>query len=183
MGEDFAILVNHKRTHLFALIFKDIQGGKGSECLLFITVLPLNVFSDFSILSLLTVPSCFSALPRETLGSWSYLSIRVEVSSQRLSLSSGVSRRRLYLGPTNGHVLILLGAIVPTQQVPWTVKYIPPLAPRHLSLGSWVFEAVHHSRWYWVSEDFGRHWWCRRLPRNSIGAGSTDGHSTLLPTF
>lgn len=122
-GEVFAILVNHKRTHLFVLSFRDIQGGKGSECLLFITVLTLNVVSDFSVLSLLSVPSRFSAPPGETLGSWSYLSIKAEVSSRRLSLSSGVSRRCLYLGPTNDNALTLLQAVVSIQQVPWTAKY------------------------------------------------------------
>ena len=79
--------------------------------------------SDFNVLSLLTVPSRFSDPPREAVGSWSYLSIKAKVSSQRLSLSSGVSRRCLYLGPTNGDALILPQAVVSIQLVTWTAEY------------------------------------------------------------
>lgn len=114
--------MSHKRTNLFALILRDIQGGReGNVC--YLLQLTLNVVSDFKVLSLLTVPSRFGDPPKEAVGSWSYLSIKAKVSSQRLSLSSGVSRRCLYLGPTNGDAFILPQAVVSIPQVPWTAKY------------------------------------------------------------
>lgn len=141
------------------------------ECLLFITVLTLNVVSDFSVLSLLSVPSRFSAPPRETLGSWSYLSIKAEVSSRRLSLSSGVSRRCLYLGPTNGNALTLLQAVVSIQQVPWTAKYYSQLhCPQSGKLNLRGCASLQ------VELGFTRHWaplMVQEAAQHSIGTGST----------
>lgn len=126
------------KGQIYLLWFSETSKGEREGNVCYLLQLTLNVVSDFNFLSLLTVPSRFSDPPRDAVGSWSYLSIKAKVSSQRPSLSSGVSRC-LYPGPSDGDALIQPQAVLSVQQTPWTAKYdYSLLAPLCLNLGSWI---------------------------------------------